>query len=237
MNASSTRRRGARAWTATCGLAALTWLLVACGVDVDSAPRAVHTEASTTTTSAVAPDEPDEANSTTTSGLSPGGRAEAVLYYVRESTLLPVLDELPDRGLDSTLNALLQPPDGSVAMVGLGTSIPAGTELLDVTRSDGMLRINLSDAFDNVVGRSRQQAIGQLVLTATQISYVDDVTFEVDGEQITVSSPSRGDRTVVDACDFRSLLATVDDASDASLPFESLEVLEERRVELDHECV
>ena len=205
--------------------ASLTGLLVvslaACGVDVDSAPRPVQTEPSTTTTSS----------------LPESGRAEVVLYYVREGTLLPVIDELPNRGLESTLRALLQPPDGSVAMVGLGTSIPAGTELIDVDRRDAVLRINLSEAFDNVVGRSRQQAIGQLVLTVTQVSHVDDVTFEVGGEQISVSSPSRGDRTIVDACDFRALLATVDDATEASLPFESLTVLAERRAELDRECV
>ncbi len=199
----------------------LATLVAACGVDVDSAPRPVRTEPSTTTTSSV----PER------------GRAEVVLYYVREGTLLPVIDELPNRGLESTLRALLQPPDGSVAMEGLGTSIPAGTELIDVDRTNAVLRINLSEDFDNVVGRSRQQAIGQLVLTATQVSSVDDVTFEVDGEQLTVSSPARGDRTVVDACDFRSLLATVDDASEASLPYESVRVLEERRVELDQECL
>ena len=199
----------------------LAALVAACGVDVDSAPRPVRTEPSTTTTSSV----PER------------GRAEVVLYYVREGTLLPVIDELPNRGLESTLRALLQPPDGSVAMEGLGTSIPAGTELIDVDRTNAVLRINLSEDFDNVVGRSRQQAIGQLVLTATQVSSVDDVTFEVDGEQLTVSSPARGDRTVVDACDFRSLLATVDDASEASLPYESVRVLEERRVELDQECL
>ena len=195
-------------------------LVAACGVDVDGAPRPERTEPSTTTTSS----------------LPESGRAEVVLYYVREGTLLPVIEEVSDRGLESTVQALLQPPDGTVAWAGLSTSIPAGTELIDMDRRDGVLRINLSEAFDNVVGRSRQQAIGQLVLTATQVSHVDDVTFEVDGEQITVSSPTRGDRTVVDACDFRSLLATVDDAGAAELPYDSLEVLSERRNELDQQC-
>ncbi len=195
-------------------------LVAACGVDVDSAPRPVRTEASTTTTSAA----------------PASGRAEVVLYYVREGVLLPVIDELPDRGLNSTLSALLQPPSDSVAMVGLGTSIPSGTELLGVEREAGVLRIDLSDAFDNVVGRSRQQAIGQLVLTSTQVSDVRNVSFEVEGEQITVLSPSRGDRTEVNACDFQSLLATVEDASAAALPFASFEVLSERRRELDDEC-
>ncbi|MDQ2678837.1 MAG: GerMN domain-containing protein [Actinomycetota bacterium] len=215
------RPTGAHRSAAVCiaVLVALTALLVAaCGVDVDSAPRPVRTEASTTTTSAA----------------PASGRAEVVLYYVREGVLLPVIDELPDRGLNSTLSALLQPP--SDAMVGLGTSIPSGTELLGVEREAGVLRIDLSDAFDNVVGRSRQQAIGQLVLTSTQVSDVRNVSFEVEGEQITVLSPSRGDRTEVNACDFQSLLATVEDASAAALPFASFEVLSERRRELDDEC-
>ena len=217
------RRTGARRSAAICLAlfsAAVAVLVAACGVDVDSAPRPVQTEPSTTTTSSP----------------TPSGVAEAVLYYVREGTLLPVIDELPDSGLDSTLGALLQPPSGSIAMVGLGTSIPAGTELLDVEQTGGVLRINLSDAFDNVVGRSRQQAIGQMVLTATQVSDVKQVSFEVDGEQITVLSPARGDRTEVDACDFRSLLATVDDATSAAPPYSSIEVLAHRRIELDKEC-
>ena len=197
-----------------------TALVAACGVDVDTAPRPVVSESSTTTTS-VAPS---------------GGRSPVVLYYVREGTLLPVIEELPDSGLQSTFTALLQPPAGAATVAGLGTSIPAGTELIDLERSSGQLRINLSAAFDNVVGLSRQQAIGQMVLTATEASEIDEVVFEVDGDQITVFSPARGDRTEVDACDFRSLLATVDVAGDALLPSDATKVLMERRIELDREC-
>lgn len=221
---SRTGRRGARASVpaalATVLLAAVLLVAAGCGVDVDTSPRPVRTEPSTTTTSAV----------------PAGGKAPVVLYYVREGTLMPVIEELTDRGLDSTLTALLQPPVASSPDIGLGTSIPAGTELLGVERENGTLRINLSGAFDNVVGRSRQQAIGQMVLTATERSELSQVHFEVEGEPITVSSPARGDRAVVGACDFQSLLATVDDASGAALPFASLEVLAERRVELERDC-
>ena len=207
---------------AVCALLALLAVVAAaCGVDVDTSPRPVLTEPSTTTTSAV----------------PAGGRSPVVLYYVREGTLLPVIEDLTDRRLDSTIAALLQPPTGAPGVAGLGTSIPAGTQLLDTDTANGQLRINLSSAFDNVVGRSREQAIGQMVLTATQDSDIEEVVFEVDGEPITVSSPNRGDRPEVGACDFRSLLATVDDASDALLPFEAVTALEQHRAELDEECV
>ena len=80
-------------------------LAAACGVDVDSAPRPVRTEPSTTTTSS----------------LPERGRAEVVLYYVREGTLLPVIDELQSRGLEPTLRALLQ-----LRAMGLREPLPFG---------------------------------------------------------------------------------------------------------------
>lgn len=207
---------------ATC--AALTVALIAvtaaCGVGLDEEPRALQAPATTTTISAT----------------PSTGRFEAVLYYVREATLLPEIQELPDRGLQSILTALLQPPAPATQISGLGTSIPSGTTLLSTQRSDGRLTIDLSAAFDNVVGLSRQQAIGQMVLTATETADLDSIVFEVEGSAITVSSPTRGDRTVVDACDFASLLATPEDAATAGLPTDSIEVLAERRAELDRQC-
>lgn len=201
-----------------------TFLVVAltgsCGVDVDEAPRALQVD-QTTSTAVPAPST---------------GQAKAVLYYVRDGTLLPDIEELPDRGLESTLEALLQASSPDLPGNGLSTSIPAGTELLGVERDSRQLTIDLSAAFDNVVGLSRQQAIGQLVLTATQVANVDSVSFQVEGEPMTVSSPTRGDRPDVDACDFRSLLATVDSAGSAGLDFDSLQVLEARRAQLDREC-
>lgn len=197
-------------------------VFVGCGVDVDQSPRPVRAETSTTTT---AP-QPS------------AGRAKVVQYFVREGALLPVFQELSDRGLQSTLESLVvQPaPSTSPPVTGLGTSIPAGTELLSLRRVGDTLSIDLSGAFDNVVGRSRQQAIAQLVMTATQDTDIATVSFSVDGDPITVSSPTRGDRREVGACDFSSLLATVDDASAAGLAFEPLEVLAERRVELGDGC-
>jgi len=192
----------------------------ACGVGVDSAPRQLAVTSTTTTT---------------TRAPAPGG-VESILYYVHEGTLIPAATELPDRDLSTVLSALLLPPPAPVAASGAVTSIPAGTTLLGVVRSEGRLTINLSAAFDNVVGISRQQAIGQMVLTATQRNEYDTVEFQVEGKAIPVSSPLRGDTPVVTACDFAPLLADGDDLEEARLTDGMTEVLDERRTSLAGTC-
>ena len=103
-------------------------------------------------------------------------------------------------------------------------------------RDGRRLTINLSAAFDNVVGLSRQQAIGQIVLTATERNEYDSIEFQVEGEAILVSSPLRGDTPTVTACDFAPLLATADDAEHADLSSEMTDVLDTRRDELADSC-
>ncbi|MFN7151955.1 MAG: GerMN domain-containing protein, partial [Microthrixaceae bacterium] len=202
-------------------VAAVVIVLVGgCGVGFDDEPRAVQQESTTTTS----PSTPS------------AGRVSAVLYYVREGALMPVQQELPDRSAFTVLSTLVQPPDAAATSIGLSTSIPAGTELLGTRRSNGRVMVDLSSAFDNVVGLSRQQAIGQMVMSATQASGVDTMAFEVDGQTVTVSSPLRGDRTEVDECDFASLLAAPQDAIAAGLPEDAVNQLIERRVELEERC-
>ena len=194
-------------------------LVSACGVGFDDEPRSLQEEASTTTVAA----------SPSVGGLT------TVLYYVREGALVPVEQELPDRDPATLLTALSQPPDADPD-TGLGTSIPAGTALLGTRRDGNRLTVDLSSEFDKVVGLSRQQAIGQMVLTVTQEDSIERLEFQVDGETITVSSPLRGDTTEVDACDFAALLASPDDVRDAGLPDGSVEALDQRRSELDSTC-
>jgi hypothetical protein len=201
-------------------VAALVLVAGGCGVGFDDEPRAVQQESTTTTS----PSTPS------------AGRVSAVLYYVREGALMPVQQELPDRSAFTVLSTLVQPPDAAATAIGLSTSIPAGTELLGTRRANGRVTVDLSSAFDNVVGLSRQQAIGQMVMSATQASGVDTMAFEVDGQTVTVSSPLRGDRTEVDECDFASLLAAPQDAIAAGLPEDAVNQLIERRVELEERC-
>lgn len=220
----SSRRRSARAprWSALVAPALLALIACSCGLGIDEDPRALDL-GETTTTVLSSPSE---------------GRVRAVLYFVREGTLLPSNQELPDRSVESIVSALVQAPssDGQ-SISGLGTSVPAGTEVIGVTRSGEEITIDLSAAFDNVVGLSRQQAIGQIVMSVTQQLPAAQLVFQIDGKTLTVSSPARGDRTVVGACDFSSLVAGIDEAVTVGLQGEELEELARRRAELAEQCL
>jgi hypothetical protein len=202
--------------------AASTLLLLGCGVDLDDEPRALNVPQTTTTT----PPNPST------------GRFATVLYYVADGQLLPVVKDLPDRSLTTVLTALLEPPAASNTAQGLGSSIPAGTELLGFERDGHLLSVNLSESFDNVVGLSRQQAIGQIVLTMTELSDITELQFRVEARDITVSSPVDGDSATVNACDFEPLVATVEDALSRldRLPVIAVSELDERLQGLEATC-
>lgn len=212
-------RRGPRFGAVLIALA-LSVPVAACGIGVDGAPRDLQVPSTTTTT------------------LPPPstGRVVSILYYVNEGTLVPSSTELPDRDLNTVLSALLMPVPTGLASTGTLSSIPAGTELKGLVRDGQRLTINLSAAFDNVVGLSRQQAIGQMVLTATERDRYEAIQFQVEGEAIQVSSPLRGDTPTVTACDFAPLLATADDAQNADLSSDMTNVLDDRRDRLAETC-
>lgn len=189
----------------------------ACGIGVDEAPRPLDVEASTTTVPA---------------SLSEG-QLSTMLYYVRDGKLLPIDRELPDRTPSTIVNALTQSP--TPAIPGVGTSLPAGTRVLDVTRDGDRLVVNLSRDFDTVVGLARQQAIGQMVMSITR-GPVDEVEFHIDGRPLTVASPSQGDTTFVDQCDFAELLAARGGTATEGVPTASIRELERRQAELDSKC-
>lgn len=193
--------------------------VLACGVPVDDEPRAIQEEASTTTV----------ASTPST------GQVSSMLYYVREGSLVPFERDLPNNSAEAAIDALGQSSSAILTAYDLSSSIPSGTELIGTLRDDGRLVVNLSSAFDNVVGRSRQQAIGQMVMSVTQERGIDTVEFQVEGRPITVSSPARGDRSDVGACDYQSLLANAEDITE--LPSSSVRTLAERTEQLDEECV
>ena len=204
------------------GYAAALMLCVAssCGVGVDSSPRVLQPSSSTTTT----PAGPTS------------GRVTSVLYYVNDGSLIPQISELADRSLQTVLEADLLPPQAGSEDAGTLSSIPAGTRLIGLREAAGNLTLNLSSEFGNVLGLSRQQAIGQLVLTATERSQVSGLNLEINGEPIQISTPARGDSSTVTACDFAPLLATEDDAKSAGLSPENNRVLEARRARLLRRC-
>lgn len=170
---------------------ALAVLSVGCSISTDAQPR----DLAVSSTSTSVPATP------TTGG------ARAYLYYVLDGQLVPVLLPLSDHQIETVLNALLKAPTLGDRTKDLTTSIPVGTRLTSRRPEDGTLSLDLSGDFDNVVGPNRQQAIAQIVMTATEFPEVDRVRFSVDGKPVQVATPARGDAAVVTDCDYRSLLA------------------------------
>lgn len=175
-------------------------------------------------------------STTTTTEAAEAGDQTVILYYGLDESIVPVPAHVPDDQVSTLLRQLLKPPpkDGEDSL--LRSSIPAGTRLRSATQRGTVLVVDMSEDFGNVVGASRQKAIAQIVLSATQLDRIREVRFRIDGEDIQVPSPTRGDVDTVGACDFKGMLATVDQVTDADLGEETVIPLVFRRDRLLRVC-
>ncbi len=81
--------------------------------------------------------------------------------------------------------ALLRGPDGFEKNIGMGTQIPAGTELRKVAVVDGVATVDLSTEFDSGGGSlSMQLRTAEVVFTLTQFQDVHSVTILIDGKSV-----------------------------------------------------
>jgi spore germination protein GerM len=153
----------------------------ACGVAADDVPQAIEAED-------LPPDllDPNPPTSTTVSG-SPTGSVTVYLLIRSANTtrLAPVDREVnnPTNRLE-LINALLTPPSANEQSLGLISSIPGDTVLLntELVEESRELVINLSGALFDVQGRELANAFAQLVWTVTELDDVRRVRFKVDGE-------------------------------------------------------
>ena len=134
------------------------------------------------------------------------------------------------------MESLFAPPtpaDGT----GLSSAIPPSTEVLGLELTDGLLKVDLSEEFETVVGQVRSQAIGQIVLTQTILPDVDRLSFSIDGDPLRVQSldPDRGEVEVVEDCDFVELLAEPD-ADTTRLTAQQQTILAVQRDEMTERC-
>lgn len=191
--------------------------LAGCAIGTDSEPRALVVSTTTTT----APAAPTS------------GGASAELWYLRDGSLVPTAVSLPDHTLSTTIGALFDTPDGSVKSHELTSSVPIDTELTNLDLNAGTLTVSLSKEFDNVVGPSRQQAIAQIVLTATEFPDVSKVRFKVDGRQVQVATPTRGDAATVTACDYATLIGDPNELARSGLTNATMQHLEQRATDFE----
>jgi hypothetical protein len=137
--------------------------------------------------------------------VQPGETTTIRVYFflgslTHDAGLAPVLYEIPRTQAVATaaMEHLLDGPSDMEINTrpAFYTTIPEGTQLLGLTIEDGVATVNLSREFESgggsasVLGR-----LAQVVYTLTQFPTVDSVTFELDGEPVTVFS---GEGVVLD---------------------------------------
>lgn len=111
-----------------------------------------------------------------------------------DPALVPVLRTVP-RSTATARAAMLQLLAGPsakerAASPRIRTAVPGDTELLGIRIADGTATVDLTDAFEAGGGRFGVMArLAQVTYTLTQFSTVKRVTFELDGEPVTIFSP------------------------------------------------
>lgn len=158
-------------------LIALWLAVVACGVPLDPVPEVVEGDVG-------APDPEVEE-------LEADDRVAASLYLVDEGVIVPVTRNLPEPVntitiLESLLGGTTEPEERR----GLRTSIPDGTQVLDLEQNDSTVRLDLSSDFAAVGGEEELLAVAQVVLSVTAVEGVEAVVFELEGVQTDVPLPN-----------------------------------------------
>jgi spore germination protein GerM len=151
-------------------------LLAGCGVQGDSAPRALAPEAVpeellAPSTSVVESDEP------------PTGAVTTVYLVDNRDRLRPVLRSMPSPVLiKGALDSLLEGATDEEADEGLRSEVPTGTTVNGIDRLDeDVIAVDLSEDFAGTTADGELLAQAQLVYTVSELPNVRGVLFLVDG--------------------------------------------------------
>jgi spore germination protein GerM len=179
----------------------LVAFLVGCGIpdsgDVSRIPDnkigALNDTLPTTSTSTTTPAtiEPTTTTIQAESTTSTIATEDVTLYFISGGILTPFIRGMR-KGASSpeVLQALQEgPPTGDNAVVGLRTAVPAKDEaLMNVTEDgSGVATVILpTNFYDTVKQEDQRLAIGQIVLTLTEVGRIGQVRFTLGGQPIGV---------------------------------------------------
>ncbi|HSO50666.1 MAG TPA: GerMN domain-containing protein [Acidimicrobiia bacterium] len=185
-------------------LAALSLIITACGSD--SGDTTSTTAATSTTTLPVTTTQGPEPTTTTTSGATSTTQVESVghvVYFLLAELddddgspgpfLVPVYREGPstDEAALTALQLLVEgpTPDETAGTPTISTAIPEGTSVNGVTVEAGLATVDLGTEYDDGGGSFGMFArLAQVVYTLTRLPDIDEVSFSIDGEPVTVFS-------------------------------------------------
>jgi len=176
------RRRAARVVVAV----ALTVAAAAgagCGVRTDDAPREISAQA-------VPFDLLAPTSSSSTSTTIPAATATIPVYLVNSEDFLVEVRRKVRMPVTITdvVGELLEGATDEEAQQGLRSAITAGTQLrdADLDLQTGVVVVDLTGGFADVVAGAQRLALAQVVYTATALRTVNGVLFELDGEPVEV---------------------------------------------------
>jgi len=138
------------------------------------------------------PGTPTQTPATTASSsgtASPAADQMSVRVYFLRGEKLGVAERLVPRSeavATAAMTVLCLGPNAEEAKAGLGSAVPAGTELRSVSVKDGVATVDLSGDFASGGGSLSMQArVAQVVYTLTQYPTVEAVDLRMDGEPLT----------------------------------------------------
>jgi len=154
-------------------------LATACGVPLDDRPAPIPAD-----------DIPDAlVPSATTAPLAPA-RDDVLLWYVRDTSLVPVRRTIPgEAGATAALQELLAGPTIPEREGNLRTAIADPSSVVGVAVAAGTAVVTLSPSFSEIPAGDQLLAIAQLVLSMTDLRGVGRVHFEIDGQRVAVPLP------------------------------------------------
>lgn len=174
------RQPKARRWvTALAGVTAVG-ALAGCGVPVDDRPHAI------TPGEFAVGGSPASSTSSTSVVIVEALR----LWYVQDDLLVSVRRAVANEvNASIALSELLRGPTESERATDIRSAIVDTTAVIDASVVGGVAIVRLARAFRELPARDQLLAIGQLVLTMTDVRGVGLARFVIDGERVAVPQP------------------------------------------------
>jgi hypothetical protein len=163
------------------GLAALTSLSLGCGVPGESTPRVLSES-----------ELPDGLRPVSTSPDATTREQEVIdVWFVRDGSLARARHSVPSPADASiAVDEVLAGPSASEQGESLRSAIPDPEAVVGVTVGRGVATVDLRAAFAEIPASDQVLAVGQLVLTLTDLRGIGRVEFQVNGEQVPVPLPN-----------------------------------------------
>lgn len=113
------------------------------------------------------------------------------IWFVRDTELVTTRHRIePPVTAQAALAELLTGPTNAEQNRSLRSAIPDGSVVIDVQVLGGVATVDLASSFSDIPAQDQVLAVGQIVLTLTDLRGIGRVGFVVDEVQIAVPLPS-----------------------------------------------